>query len=508
MKYLPFWIGLVFISLQAVSQQSTEIYLMDIKKNTDSIQLSAPLNISNNEGYDNQPSFLDDDTILFASTRNNQTDIALYTISTGSKTWVSNTSNGSEYSPLKIPEKEAVSAIRLDTDGLQRLYEYDLRTGTSKELIKDLKIGYHLWYNDHMLVCTVLIENRMDLVVVNLKEGTNYTVAKNVGRSLHKIPNSDLISFVSKESQTNLLKSLHPSSGVTKELLQLLDSSEDVCWTPNGKLLSAFNSTLIVHNPNKELKWDGVAFFNEDQIQGISRLAVSPKGNYVALVSNDPPAAIVQKQVDSYNAGNLDAFVNCYAKNVLVTNFPVDTLYVGHKKMRNNYSSLAPDNKVYEVYVANRITIGNKVIDQESVKRNGTFQQMQVALYEVDNHTISSMRFIFDKPNLPNPETIVQKQLDAYNARDINGFMDTYSNDIELFNFPAELRTTGIAAMRKGYGDYFDSSPDLHAEIKNRIVIGNMVIDEEEVTANGNTFKAVAIYEVENGKISRVTFVR
>jgi hypothetical protein len=176
--------------------------------------------------------------------------------------------------------------------------------------------------------------------------------------------------------------------------------------------------------------------------------------------------------------------------------------------MRNNYSSLAPDNTIYEVYVANRITIGNKVIDQESVKKNGIFQQMQVALYEVDNQTISSMRFIFDKPNLPNPETIVQRQLDAYNARDINGFMDTYSEDIGLYNFPAELRTQGQLEMRKGYGDYFESTPDLHAEIKNRIVIGNMVIDEENVTANGNTFRAVAIYEVENGKISKVTFVR
>ncbi|UWX53709.1 hypothetical protein NYZ99_11155 [Maribacter litopenaei] len=62
--------------------------------------------------------------------------------------------------------------------------------------------------------------------------------------------------------------------------------------------------------------------------------------------------------------------------------------------------------------------------------------------------------------------------------------------------------------MRKGYDGFFKSTSDLHCEIKNRMIIGNKVIDEEEVTANGNTFSAVAIYEVENGKIAKVTFVR
>ena len=43
--------------------------------------------------------------------------------------------------------------------------------------------------------------------------------------------------------------------------------------------------------------------------------------------------------------------------------------------------------------------------------------------------------------------------------------------------------------------------------MKNRIVIGNKVIDKEYITANGDTFSAVAIYEVANGKIAKVTFI-
>ncbi|ASV32752.1 steroid delta-isomerase [Maribacter cobaltidurans] len=132
---------------------------------------------------------------------------------------------------------------------------------------------------------------------------------------------------------------------------------------------------------------------------------------------------------------------------------------------------------------------------------------MQVALYEVKDR-ISSMTFIFDQETKSKPESVVEKQLKAYNARDIDAFMATYSQDIKLYNFPRDLTTNGPEAMRKGYAEFFKSAPDLHCEIKNRMVIDNKVIDHEEVTANGNTFNAVAIYEVENGKIAKVTFLR
>lgn len=105
------------------------------------------------------------------------------------------------------------------------------------------------------------------------------------------------------------------------------------------------------------------------------------------------------------------------------------------------------------------------------------------------------------------PEQIVQRQLNAYNARDIEAFLNTYADDIELYNFPDELRSKGKQAMREGYASFFENTKDLHCEIKNRIVLGNKVIDQEYITANGNNFGAVAIYEVDKGKIVKVTFL-
>lgn len=506
MRYFPFWIGLLVFSLHAVSQQSTEIYLMDVIKKTDSIRLSTPLNISNNEGYDNQPSFLNNDTILFASTRNNQTDIALYNISKGTKSWISNTAQGSEYSPLKIPGKEAVSAIRLDSNGLQRLYQYDLRTGVSEELIKDLKVGYHVWYNDHMLVCTVLIENRMDLVVANLKDGTNYTVQKNVGRSLHIIPNTDLISFISKEDETTEIKSLNPITKTTEKINFIWNGREDITWLSQQTILATTEKAIVQVAADSTGIWDLFHQFKPLEMYNMSRIALSPDGKKLVLVAEPSPYEIVQKQVESFNARDLDAFVNCYTNTVLVTNYPSDTISVGRQQMKEGYKKFYERMPNVEVKVSNRITIGATVIDQEVVTINDK-QNLQVAVYEVDG-LITSMRFIKDKKVDIDPEVIVQKQLDAYNARDIDRFLATYASDITLHNFPNTLITDGVDAMRKGYGRYFESTADLHAEIKNRIVIGNIVIDEEEVTANGYISNAVAIYEIENGKISKVTFVR
>ncbi|WKN44597.1 nuclear transport factor 2 family protein [Tunicatimonas pelagia] len=105
-------------------------------------------------------------------------------------------------------------------------------------------------------------------------------------------------------------------------------------------------------------------------------------------------------------------------------------------------------------------------------------------------------------------EEIVQRQLDAYNARDIDAFMDTYADSIALYSFPNELRTKGKEAMRTTYSQLFERTPNLYAEIKNRIVIGNKVIDQEYVRAGERFIDAVAIYEVADGKIVRVTFIR
>ena len=62
--------------------------------------------------------------------------------------------------------------------------------------------------------------------------------------------------------------------------------------------------------------------------------------------------------------------------------------------------------------------------------------------------------------------------------------------------------------MTTFHGQVVEQTPDLHCKITSRIVTGNKVIDEEFLTIHGKNYSAVAIYEVENGKIIKVTFVK
>lgn len=499
----------VFILTYALAnaQANTEVYLFDLALKNGSPVLSNPKNISNNEGYDNQPSFWDDDTVLFSSTRENQTDVLRFNITQGSTTsWLTNTPTGSEYSPLRIPGKNAISAIRLDLDGLQRLYEYDLKTGDSTP-ITNLKIGYHVWFNDHILVATVLVENRMDLVVMDLEEKSNRTVHKNVGRSLHKVPGTNVVSFISKQQEVWEIKSLDPGTGHSTKIANVLRNEEDICWLDQNTLITGAGKTLFTLDISSGMDWEPIMSFQQEEINNISRIALNPSGTRLAFVAEESPAMIVQRQVENFNKRDLEGFISCYSDNVLVQRFPKETMYIGKTKMTESYERFFANTVKSNVEVVRRIVIGNKVIDEETTMVDGR-QGHQAALYEVKNGLITSMTFIFPDQPTADAETIVQEQLDAYNAKDIDAFMDTYSDGVKLYMHPDKLLSEGKKPMTAQYRTLFENTPDLHCAIKNRIVIGNKVIDEESVTANGVTESAVAIYEVENGKISKVTFIQ
>ena len=105
------------------------------------------------------------------------------------------------------------------------------------------------------------------------------------------------------------------------------------------------------------------------------------------------------------------------------------------------------------------------------------------------------------------PATIIDRELVAYNARDIDAFMKFYAPDCEIYEFPDKLLAKGSDAIRKRYIARF-ASPNLHADVIQRIVMGDRVIDHERVTL---TFPEgtgvqhfVIISEVKDGVKTRV----
>lgn len=109
-------------------------------------------------------------------------------------------------------------------------------------------------------------------------------------------------------------------------------------------------------------------------------------------------------------------------------------------------------------------------------------------------------------------QAVVQQQLNAYNAHDIRAFMATYDPAAEILEFPAKPLMKGAAQIQEFYETKRFNDPRLHATVDKRIVMGNVVIDYEQITNTqpggpGRT-EAIAIYEVSDGKISKVTLIR
>ena len=78
------------------------------------------------------------------------------------------------------------------------------------------------------------------------------------------------------------------------------------------------------------------------------------------------------------------------------------------------------------------------------------------------------------------PEMLVQQQLNAYNAHDLEAFLAPYADDVEIYFFPDKLETKGKEKMRKDY-QFVTETPGLYCRLVNRIIEGNLVINHEEV---------------------------
>ena len=107
------------------------------------------------------------------------------------------------------------------------------------------------------------------------------------------------------------------------------------------------------------------------------------------------------------------------------------------------------------------------------------------------------------------PQSVVQRQLDAYNAHDIEALMATYADDVQHFEFPSTLVASGAAQVRERLGVRLQE-PNLHARLLGRTAMGNLVIDHEIVTRDfpegPGTVELIAMYEVQGEKIVRAWF--
>jgi imidazolonepropionase-like amidohydrolase len=164
---------------------------------------------------------------------------------------------------------------------------------------------------------------------------------------------------------------------------------------------------------------------------------------------------------------------------------------------------------------------GAKIVDMEkewgSVSIGKKANLLILDANPIENlENITKIYRLMNKGVIFNPETLIQRtptalvqqQLNAYNYRNIDAFLEPFADDVEVYAHPDQLLYKGKENMRVGYANLFERTPNLHCELKNRIVQGQVVIDQERVRMGEQLIEAVAIYHIENNKIKKVSFIK
>lgn len=293
-------LGLLLCSLAAApapalaQAPSTDIWLVPLELGGGAPRLGLPLQMTRYQGYDNQPAFAPDGRNVFYTssqyTADGSTNLFDYDIATRQSRHVT-TSPESEYSPTPIPGSSDLASVVVERDSAQRLWRISRKNGKGQVLLERVKpVGYFA-FADERTVAMYLLGTPSALAVADLRTGAVDTIARNIGRSIQKIPDQRAISFVQRGADSSLtIRRLDLGTRAVTDVAPVLAGSQDVAWTPDGRIFMAKGNALYQRRPGTEGDWELVMRFTEPGLQAITRLAVSPKGNYLALVSAEPGA--------------------------------------------------------------------------------------------------------------------------------------------------------------------------------------------------------------------------
>ena len=281
-------------SLAAQAPPSTDVYLAELRARgpRDRVEITAPVNVTHRTGYDNQPFFTPDGRgFLYTSVTDGQADIWRYDIAAGRSVPVTTTPE-SEYSATPLPDGSGFSVVRVEADSTQRLWRFDWDGGHPALVLAGVKpVGYHAWGDGQTLALFVLGQPAT-LQVADLRTGTATPVAKDIGRGVQRIPGVDppAISFVQKGTPPDsawVVAQLDLATRRIRTLVRTLPGVDQYAWTPGGVLLMAKGAKLYQWSPSRGPEWEEIADFSALGIDSITRLAVSRRGDRLALVAAD-----------------------------------------------------------------------------------------------------------------------------------------------------------------------------------------------------------------------------
>ena len=288
--------GLLLQAQTPAPLPGTDIYLVPLTGGLSSMKTAKPMAVSTPPGYDNQPFFSDDGgRLLFAATHDGkQTDVFMFNRANGRVTQLTNTpenENSPTYLPRGIGEPGGFSVVRSEMDKTQRLWRFNAAGRDAQLILTDIRpVGYHAWVDADRVALFVLGEPN-SLQLASVKTGKGEVAANGIGRSLHRIPGTRLVSFVHREPSGEFwIKQIDIDSKKIEPLTKVVDGNteRDMAWTADGKTILMSGGTKVFSWTRGASGWTEVFDAASHNLGAVSRIAVSPKGDAIAIVVAEP----------------------------------------------------------------------------------------------------------------------------------------------------------------------------------------------------------------------------
>jgi endonuclease/exonuclease/phosphatase family metal-dependent hydrolase len=268
----------------------TDIWLFPLEPLAVRVGVEGAIRVTRRPGYDNQPSFLpgSDGLLYTVIDETGQADIWRFDLRSRRARPLTRTAPESEYSATVLPSGERFSVIRVEADSTQRLWSFDLSGGDPRVILPEVRpVGYHAWLTGGRLGLFIL-GDPPTLQVASAREGAAREVARDIGRCLQRIPGPGTLSFVQRAGPgAGWIAEYDPGSGEIRPLAPLLEGNEFYAWTPEGVLVMGQGSRLFRRLLGLSRGWDELAELGPAGLAGISRVAVSPDGRWIAVVAEE-----------------------------------------------------------------------------------------------------------------------------------------------------------------------------------------------------------------------------
>jgi ketosteroid isomerase-like protein len=311
-------IALCFVLLASAATLSAqindaEVWVGSLDMSGGRFVVSNLVNISNHPGYDNQPSFFPDGSrVVFTSQiaeldeTGHAVQAVVYDFASGALTQVPEALG---FSPTPAADGKSLMMLR---EG-----HVVLRDAAGKEtvLTETSDAGYFTRFDDPTWVLFMNDKQRR-IVIYDAATKALDTMAVGANTAPFRVPGRRAVTFVAAEPfpapEGDAAKSAPPRKLVLRELdlngrhvttlatIPFPTSGSHV-WTSRGTLLMASGHTIYEWNPAHPDDWRKAAEFDNPELQGLTRIALSPRGDRIALVSTPRDETIIR---DSRAASN------------------------------------------------------------------------------------------------------------------------------------------------------------------------------------------------------------